>query len=113
VKAQAHALAGVGRRTVYGAAAAERTAAVQSWNYGGGDVRGGNVGDGDGVHSTGDAAEEVVGPGPAQARGASRSAGVELDEWVRRAAIVAAAVASCTATVVVAAVAVAVEAAAV
>lgn len=81
-------------------------AVVQSWSYGGGDARDDNVGDGDGVRSTGDASVEVAGPGPAQARGASRSAGVELDELARQVVVAEAAVASCTAPVVVAAVAV-------
>jgi hypothetical protein len=78
---------------------------VQSWNYGGGDARGGNVGDDDGVHSAGGASVEVAGPGPAQARGASQSEGVELDEWCAP-GCGCCGVASCNAPVVVAVVAV-------
>lgn len=106
----------MGRRKEYegaklGAAAERLLAAVQNWSCGGDDGRGDNVGDGDGVRSTGDATVEVAGPGPAQARGASRSADVELDELARQVVVAEAAVASCIAPVVVAAVAVAVAAA--
>jgi hypothetical protein len=80
-------------------AGAEREAGVQSWRYGGGDARGGNVGDDDGVHPADGASVEVAGPGPAQARRASQSEGVELDEWTRQ---VVAAVASCNVAAVVA-----------
>jgi hypothetical protein len=84
---------------------AERGAVVQSWSYGGGDARGDNVGDDDGVHSAGGASVGAAEPGPAQAQGASQSESVESGEWARQ-VVVTAAVASCNAPVVVAVVAV-------
>lgn len=87
--------------------------AVQSWSCGGGGERGDSADDGDGVRSTGDVTVEVARLDPAQARGASRSADVELDELARQIVVAEAAVASCTAPVVVAAVAAAVAVAAV
>ena len=86
-------------------AGVEREVGVQSWSYGGGDVRDDNVGDDDGVHPADGASVGVAGLGPAQAQRASQREGVELDEWARQVAVV---VASCNAVVAAAAAAAAV-----
>jgi len=98
----------VGHRKEYegakSGAGAEREAGVQSWSYGDGDARGDNVSDDGGVHSADGASVEAAGPDPAQARRASQSESVELDEWARQVVAAVAAVASCNAAVVVVAV---------